>query len=155
MLMEPHPSEPATVPGPAEYLPMKDLQTDQIYTAMNPQTPTPPSLNPRVIILTPNPEPSPPPLPPKTRRPPRRSVSLNSPRPPPQVEVEELKMTLRRKEDDLVRMWMDLVLARKQALRARHQKKKQKILITLLMCLLVCMSLSVMLYFLIRLLVVS
>lgn len=157
MLMEVPPSEPGMQPGPGEYLPMKDLQPHQIYTVMRPPTPPmtrllqppPQNLFPQVTILSPSPDPSAPPLPPK-RNPPRRSVSLNTPRPHPQIEVEELKLTLRRKEDDMVKIWMDLVLARKLASRARHQKKKQKYLIILLMFLLVCLILLVMLYFLIR-----
>uniref|UniRef100_A0AAU6S574 ALTO protein n=1 Tax=Plecotus auritus polyomavirus TaxID=3140010 RepID=A0AAU6S574_9POLY len=152
MLMDPHPSEPAMPTGPAEYLPMKDLQESQIYTVMNPVDPRlvkHPNLNPQVTILTPTPDPSPPPLPPK-RRLPRRSVSLNTPKPHPLVEVEELKMSLRKKEDEVLKMWMDLILARKLALRARHQKKRQKYLIALLIFLLVCLTLLVTLYLVIK-----
>ncbi|BAX01864.1 putative alternative large T antigen [Miniopterus schreibersii polyomavirus 1] len=162
--MDPPASRKSTGHGRQEYLPMKDLNPNQIYTVMNPVTPTvesPPShpLNPQVITLLPPAEDSqPPPLPPK-RTPPRRSVSLPSRKPLPmhplQMEVETLERNLRQKEQDMVRMWMDLVQARKQASRARLQRKKQKWVTVLLICLLVFLSILAMLYLLIKLLTTS
>ncbi|BAX01882.1 putative alternative large T antigen [Miniopterus schreibersii polyomavirus 2] len=166
--MDPVRSESDTLRGPPEYLPMKGLDPSQIYIAMNPVTPPhqkrpPPQAKPPPQDTIPTPlildvDSLPPPLPPKTRSPPRRSVSLPSRRPPPNplmVEVENLERSLRQKEQDLVTMWMDLVRARKQASRARHQRKKQKWVMGLLIFLLVFLIILAMLYLLIKHLIAS
>uniref|UniRef100_A0AAU6S4Z4 ALTO protein n=1 Tax=Eptesicus serotinus polyomavirus TaxID=3139987 RepID=A0AAU6S4Z4_9POLY len=156
------------------YVAMKDLNQQQIYTQMNPpqmksppkpmqlqKTPDHPPLpiETQVTILTPSqpPErpqplfhPQPPPLPPK-RMPPRRSVSLPSRiLSQKQEEVDHLKMVLQRKEEDMVKLWMDLITARKIASRAHRQNLKLQCLIVLLICLVILMSLSAMLFFLIK-----
>lgn len=153
-------------PGLGEYLPMRPLKPEEIYTQMSPQTPRKPKTTPRKTQVSPplditvtliqhqnqppQPQPQPPPLPPK-RNAPRRSVSLNFQKLREKEVVEEMKTKLQRKEEELLTTWMDLILARKLALQARRQKQKLQILTALLIFLLVCMILSVMLYFLIRL----
>lgn len=154
------------------YLAMQQLQDHQIYIQMKPRPPKrkirpPIPFETQVTILPPsnptkNPLSSPPPPPPPTPLllpvppplPPkkiRRSVSL-SPRDLliKEEQVEQLKTQLQRREDDLLKIWMDLITARKAASRAHHQKHKLQCQITLLICLVILMSLSVMLYFLIR-----
>ncbi|AHZ11647.1 alternative T antigen [New Jersey polyomavirus-2013] len=146
--------------GAPQYLPMKSLTREQIYTVMSPPSPPPlmKKMKPKVqdTTLSPllPPQPLPPPLPPKKY--PRRSVSLNSPRvrlhPEAllQEEIQRLRESLHQREEEVLKIWMDLILTRKQALRAHHQNKKGKVLIVLLICLLVCLILSVTLYLAIK-----
>ncbi|AWD33738.1 Alto [Philantomba monticola polyomavirus 1] len=159
------PSERDIENGAPQYLPMKNLNSEEIYTVMSPLSPVKKKMhrNSRKSLditqhpsLLPFPTPPmnpgpPPPLPPKRIR---RSVSLN-PTPPPRVqlledEVRDLKEKLQKRDEDLLKTWMNLIQARKLALQAHRQKQKRQALTVLMIFLLVCLILSVMLYFLIR-----
>ncbi|AWD33804.1 middle T antigen [Tupaia glis polyomavirus 1] len=96
----------------------------------------------------------PPPLPPKKRM-------YQTPRPVPkgtleieiqclQEELEELRRNLKTREEETLQTWMDLIRARKLAIKARRQRIKERILTGLLIFLLLCMIMFLTLYFLIR-----